>query len=548
MQSNVPGPRASCRKRPALRAGLVALCLGVAAGVATGSPADAAAAHEVPPTAQVSGPAAGDGLSPQVRHTGTGPTGYEVTFHFSDPSATRVQLKGEWYFSDPSMTSTTVSQGIVPSGWQPGDIPIAHPNDTAANWPVVDMTRDRKTGVWSYTTPLPSGIFTYGFFVDCASDTGTGCTEVHDPANAPFNSRGQNTVGTLEPTSQVYVPGDPRFGTADYSWEAPARRHGAFRDLSYPSPESTTPAGTHPLAVYTPPGYDPRRATAYPTLYLTHGGSGSELDWPSQGAEGNILDNLIDRHVIQPMVVVTTDEYGFNGNATAFDADAYVKDLLGDVVPFVQKHFHVSHAPTDRALAGLPVTGGSLVNSVMFGPTASFAYYGVMSPAGGFPATLDAAQTRLLKNTAAIRVGGGLFEPKTHRPEQEAEDQLLSGSGIAYADESVPGGHEWFTWRQLLHDYLAQVIFKTTRTKVVSHRTGRTLELTAAVRPTTAEPAVPTGSVRFSVDGHLVGRAVSVRHGEATLKIPAAQLPTDSHSFTATYSGDRYYAASTSGS
>jgi len=33
-------------------------------------------------------------FSPEVIHTGTAPTGYEVTFRYYDPSATTVQIRG----------------------------------------------------------------------------------------------------------------------------------------------------------------------------------------------------------------------------------------------------------------------------------------------------------------------------------------------------------------------------------------------------------------------------------------------------------------------
>ena len=35
-------------------------------------------------------------VSPEVTHTGTGPTGYTVTFRYHAPTATRVQIRGEW--------------------------------------------------------------------------------------------------------------------------------------------------------------------------------------------------------------------------------------------------------------------------------------------------------------------------------------------------------------------------------------------------------------------------------------------------------------------
>ena len=38
-------------------------------------------------------------VSPEVTHTGTAPTGYAVTFRISDPTATRMRIRGEWFFS-----------------------------------------------------------------------------------------------------------------------------------------------------------------------------------------------------------------------------------------------------------------------------------------------------------------------------------------------------------------------------------------------------------------------------------------------------------------
>ena len=38
-------------------------------------------------------------VSPEVTHTGTAPTGYTVTFRISDPAATRMRIRGEWFFS-----------------------------------------------------------------------------------------------------------------------------------------------------------------------------------------------------------------------------------------------------------------------------------------------------------------------------------------------------------------------------------------------------------------------------------------------------------------
>jgi enterochelin esterase-like enzyme len=396
-------------------------------------------------------------FSPEVLHTGTAPTGYTVTFRYYDPSATTVQIRGEWFFSNPAQTTTTSSQGLLPTQWQPGDFPIAFPNQgPAPNWPVAQMTLDQRTGIWSYTTPLPSGTFTYGFYVNCTSPPPglAGCTELSDPANPPWNKS-----GSVEPTSQVYVPSDPRFGTLDLSWQAPARHGGTLLDISYPDPQSTNPVGSHPLAVYLPPGYNPHRRTPYPTFYLSHGGGGNEVDWTTQGAANSILDNLIESGRIQPMVVVMTD---FNnlGTCAIFDASCYATDLTHYVIPFVDSHFNVSSDPDQRAFAGLSL-GGLMCNYLLFNDTTVFGYYGSWSigALGAPDPTSPLWQNPDLRTRLGIQIGGGEFDSLTV-PAINTYLGTFETNGIPVTTDMVIGGHEWYTWRPLLYNFLTTVAFQ----------------------------------------------------------------------------------------
>jgi enterochelin esterase-like enzyme len=380
-----------------------------------------------------------------------------VTFHYWDPSATSVQIKGEWYFSSPAGTTTTSSQGLLPSQWSPGDFPIDYPNAPAANWPVITMTKSWPTGAWTYTTPLPSGTFTYGFFVNCSSPTQTGCTEISDPSNPPWNTQNGTTTGSVEPTSQVYVPSDPAFDTVDYSWQARNDVHGSLVDVTYSSPESISPPGTHPLAVYFPPGYKAHQATPYPTLYLSHGYGGNEVDWTTQGDATNILDNLIDTGQIQPIVVVMTDFNGFPGDCLSNPAPwvaAYDQDLIDNVIPYVQAHYDVSSSVSERAFAGLSC-GGGLANSLLYNDTSEFGYFGVMSPYPGV-STPTATQVTALQKVG-ILVGGGWQDPIHSYVSSEVA--TLEGNDVGVFPDFVNGGHEWYVWRILLDDFLTRVAF-----------------------------------------------------------------------------------------
>lgn len=523
-----PGRRR--RLRTSITIGAVAgLC---AAAVVTATPASAFV-----PQGASSQVGSGNSFSPQVVHTAQGPTGYAVTFRFKDPTATRVQIKGEWYFSDPAQTTTTSSQGLLPQQWVPGVVPMAYPQSTGANWPVQNLTQDGRTGIWSITVPLPSGMFTYGFFVNCASATGAGCQEISDPSNPPWNSINGVSSGSTEPDSEVYVPSDPAFGTTNYSWQSPSTTHGNLVAVSYPSPQSITPAGTHPLAVYTPPNYDPFRSTPYPTLYLSHGGGGQEIDWSTQGAAGNILDNLITSKQIQPMVVVMTN---FNGLPRG--AEPYAQDLISNVIPYVQKFYNVSTSAADRAFAGLSV-GGAYANNLLYNHTAEFGYYSVMSNAGGNPATVTPEQATALKAVTAIQIGGGIQDPL--RPQTTAALAALTGAGVPFTDDSINGGHEWYVWRILLHDFLVQQAFKGTSTTLTTTTDGKgvTTAATATVTKVGTTGAAPTGTVQFRLDGALLRAPVKLRSGTASITLPRS-ITAGRHTLTATYSGDSQHAPS----
>ena len=79
--------------------------IGFAAAVAIATPASA---HTMPRI-----------ISPQVIHTRTAPTGYTVTFRYYDPTATTVQVRGEWFFSNAASTTTTTSPACSPRNGRP---------------------------------------------------------------------------------------------------------------------------------------------------------------------------------------------------------------------------------------------------------------------------------------------------------------------------------------------------------------------------------------------------------------------------------------------
>lgn len=507
----------------------------------------------------------------QVTRTGKGPTGYQVTFRYRNASAASVSIKGTWSFSNAAKQASDPQNlyPILPEDWKPGDFPLQSPNAPSESWPVAKMTKDRA-GLWTYTVPLPSGWFDYQLYPDCAATppSTAGCTAIADPSNPTVTGCPDGTsdcTPSTYPWSEVYVPGDRRFGTEDLSWQTnanlPASRRGTVTNVAYPDPNSTSSApgspGTHNMVVYLPPGYDEDRATPYPVFVLSHGGGENELAWINRGRAAQILDTTLAAGKMQAAVVVMTNGGGL-ANPDGNSRGAYVNDVTNVVLPYVEQHYHVSTQSSGRAFAGTSAYG-TQANIFMFGTAASgftnpdtdrFGYYGAWSPAAGAPPitvtgqgpgpTAPQYQNDALTSLAGIDVAIGTYDLGGNAPMLTAttERQGLQNAGVPFRWFSVDGGHTWAFWRLALHDFLENMVFKTTTTSATL--TGHSLSV--SVSGVTTEPVAPTGTVTVYAGGQPVGATRRLHHGTAALPLTGLA----GQSVTVVYHGDHYYTRSAS--
>ena len=140
--------------------------------------------------------------------------------------------------------------------------------------------------------------------------------------------------------------------------------HGKIELVEY---DSKSVGNKRKANVYTPPGYSAEKQ--YPVLYLLHGIGGDEEEWHRGGHPEIILDNLIAENKAVPMIIVMpngraqpNDRPGTNAMATAPAFAKFDKDLLGDLIPFIEFKYSVKKDREHRALAGLSMGGGQSLN------------------------------------------------------------------------------------------------------------------------------------------------------------------------------------------
>ncbi len=333
-----------------------------------------------------------------------------VTFRLRAPKATEVTISGEW-----------------------------------ARQPQA-LARDEH-GVWSVTVgPLAPEIYGYGFNVDGL--------RIADPVNPALKPMRSPTTSILE------LPGQPPL-IHDFQ-NVP---HGTVRHHWYASKSLGVRRSLH---VYTPPGYDNETKTRFPVLYLLHGSGDNDATWAVLGRAHVIVDNLLAQGKVKPMIVVMTDGHAFiphlgggaTPNLTSRNVEDFGRDLLEDVLPFIEAEYRAKKERTQRAIAGLSMGGGQSL-------TVGLNHVELFAWVGGFSTFLRNPETIIAKTLADPKGTNEKLKllwiacGKEDRLMEQAEQMsaLLKGKDIHHQFLATEGNHSWPVWRRYLADF-APLLFR----------------------------------------------------------------------------------------
>ena len=238
--------------------------------------------------------------------------------------------------------------------------------------------------------------------------------------------------------------------------------HGKIDTITYKSKTVDTLRRT---LIYTPPGYS--KKNKYPVLYLLHGIGGDEKEWLNGGKPQVILDNLYAQGKIEPMIVVMPNGRAMKndsagGNIMAPDKvqafATFEKDLLNDLIPFIEKKYSVFTDREHRAIAGLSMGGGQSLNFGL-GNLDKFAWIGGFSsapntkPPQELIPDVNAAREKIKLLFISCGASDGLlsFSKRTH--------DYLQQNKVPHIYFIEPGGHDFKVWKNGLFMF-SQLIFK----------------------------------------------------------------------------------------
>ena len=347
-------------------------------------------------------------VSPEVQND-------SVTFRLKADYATVVKLSGSW----------------MPNPWGG----------------TIDMVRG-ENNVWEVTIPLPEPeIYTYNFVADGVS--------VNDPQNVMVQRDGSRYL------SMLLVDGER---TENYK---SAEQRGT---ISHPWYDSKILGINRRLTVYTPYGYEANPKAKYPVLYLLHGAGGDEEAWSSMGRTAQILDNLIQKGLAKPMIVVMpngnpnqqaaqtfglpTTEYDWRDPA---NRNLYVQSLVEEIVPFIEKNYRVVAKKSHRAIAGLSMGGGHTIAASGMYPNV-FDYICPLSM-GAHKSDELTAQLQGIKKAGYKLYWLACGNTDFLFGQANELDEALTENGLEHTYYVSEGGHVWANWRLYLNTF-APLLFK----------------------------------------------------------------------------------------
>jgi enterochelin esterase-like enzyme len=268
--------------------------------------------------------------------------------------------------------------------------------------------------------------------------------------------------------------------------------------------QSKTVGVNRKALVYLPPGFS--KSKKYPVLYLLHGIGGDEKEWLKNGHPEVILDNLYGEKKLVPMIVVLPNGRAMKDDRATgniFDPvkvqafTTFEKDLLDDLIPYIEKKYPVLKDREHRAIAGLSMGGGQSLN---FGCANldKFAWIGGFSSAPNtkLPEDLipDPAEARDKIKLLWISCGDAdnlmQFSKRTH--------DYLYEKNVPHIFYVEPGGHDFNVWKNDLYMF-SQFLFKPLDPSVFTQITVLGAPAATNVRSAKYPQILPDNRVVFKV-------------------------------------------------
>lgn len=323
--------------------------------------------------------------------------------------------------------------------WAPTATDVQLSGDWMGPQPPVQLVKD-SSGVWTATVgPLEPNLYSYAFIVNGV--------RADDPV-----CRCSFTAAERFASSRFIVPAATPQPWMDRGAPKGTLRHEIF----------TSPAGTaRKVVVYTPPGYDRETSRRYPVLLLMSGSPGTETDWTSGGGFADVVfDNLIAARAMEPMLVIMHASDVLRNGRRADNLKEIEPIITTVLVPEIRTRYRARQDPRSWAVAGLSLGGEyaltvGLRHPELFRTVASIS--GSLVPPD-FENRFGAAfgdPSRIRREYRLIWIGRGTED--TFYGGAKALRTRLEAANIPHQSFDLPGPHVMPVFRKQLVELMPQL-------------------------------------------------------------------------------------------
>jgi len=215
------------------------------------------------------------------------------------------------------------------------------------------------------------------------------------------------------------------------------------------------------VKIYLPPDYDETKK--YRVLYFKDGS-----DYTRFGKTKNILDYMIAKGEIEPVLAVFVDPIDRENDYILAKKDVYVNFFVNQLIPWIEENYSARDDAEGRVLIG-PSNGGVIITYIVYKYPQKFGY--ILSHSGAFMCAYD----EYFGETYGKKISKAPYPVRIFMVVGTYELGLISPNMWFYYDfkknpsvkaielRKYPQGHSWGLWRDTLREGLIWLFGEDTK-------------------------------------------------------------------------------------
>ena len=246
-------------------------------------------------------------------------------------------------------------------------------------------------------------------------------------------------VGGFGANSELRMP---RYRVSPEYQFYPDIPHGVLHDTTF---ESTVLGNSRKVRIYTPPDYEASK-DSFPVI-LFHDG----LEYITLAQTNNILDYLISRNRITPVIAVFVPPVRRSEEYVSLELQAFMQFIVRDVMAGVDASYRTRRSPAARAVLGAS-NGGNI--SLWLGYQYPHVFGNIGAQSSHIAPSLSEGFQSGAKLDLKLYLDLGTYDIPLLMRQVRDFIPMLKARGYPFLYREYHEGHSWGNWRAHLKDAL----------------------------------------------------------------------------------------------